>query len=83
MMFDVELDDDAQEAAFEQQKKELKRKLENMKLLQSHTTKNDKRTFLRDRLFAANAVVSIVSLVILFELNWEKWAHPAPPHATP
>ncbi len=72
-LFNMEedVDESAQQEAFELQKRGVKRKLENMKLLQTHTTKDDSRTFVRDRLFALNAVMSIVLLIMLFVYNWE------------
>ncbi len=84
-LFNMEedVDESAQQEAFELQKRGVKRKLENMKLLQTHTTKDDSRTFARDRLFALNAVVSIVLLIMLFVYNWESCVrcHLHRPHA--
>lgn len=75
----AEEDAQAKEQAFEEQKRSLQRRLENMKLLQSHSTLDDAKTFQRDRLFAANAVISIVSVCLLFELNWEPTPDWKPP----
>ena len=77
-----EEDAEAKKAAFEVQKISLQRRLENMKLLQSHSTTDDAKTFIRDRLFAFNAIVSIVAVVLLFELNWEPTPNWKPPTST-